>query len=129
MHTKPVSVSFAICTTNPHILYYFPFIYFQHVSGSDRSTMSFVKYAIVEFKEGDGRKVNRYVSVRDIKNFNPASAADIPDHVVDVKWQDGFHADDLEDDGCWPGKILLLGGKCHILVYCLKFFSCVVLAL
>lgn len=91
MHTKPVSVSFAIYTTNPHILYCFPFIYFQHVSGSEGSIMSVVKYAIVEFKEGDRRKVNCYVSVRDIKNFNPASTADIPDHVVDVKWQDSFH--------------------------------------
>lgn len=71
-----------------------------------------MKHALVQFVSG---KKKKYLALsEDIKGFHPKSAEDFTNEDYLVKWQESFHDDDsgMHDDGCWPAKILILGGEC-----------------
>ena len=70
-----------------------------------------MKYALVQFQ--DGQKMKFLVLTKDIKGFQPSSVHDVANKEYLIKWQKSFDGGESEpsNDGCYPGKILLVGGE------------------
>lgn len=45
------------------------------------------------------------------KKFAPVSAMDLPDGLMDVKWQKSLANGDFYSDGYYPAEILAIAGK------------------
>lgn len=70
-----------------------------------------MKYSLIQFMD-NSRRLKALVLTKDVKGFEPRCAEDVSNKEYLVKYQDSFHGKDEEyHDGCYPGQVLIVGGK------------------
>lgn len=70
-------------------------------------------FCVIKFSDESLGRIapTELIRCADKKKFTPASARDLPEGLVDVKWQKSLHDGSFHNDGYFKAEVFAIAGK------------------